>query len=302
MDNPEYENFLLGIADKVAELVAVPENRKRFEQHSCDLGKKKAAYLKAWKRRAKQMPSDPLSGFQSVLTYDKNNPDEPPRLKIDEALAYYYFSLATIHDKMYDEGYTPIHNDSCAKQLAESVWAIIENLCVDRRFIIETALDHVKTDLAKKPQKPTGDSVGQLIKYIDTVLDDVRQLEDCQSRNPYVDKRIKVELATAYHEVKKYVKKILAERPEIKDEPPDSTDSKEYLRNAHMWCIGLLYWENGERIGAEAEQDTTLAKRQRTKKITGWIFKKTSHLIYFLAALLTCIYLLWWLWTKIQPK
>jgi len=42
-----------------------------------------------------------------------------------------------------------------------------------------------------------------------------------------------------------------------------------------------------------------LKNKERPKLwITGWIFKKTSHLIYFLAALLTCIYLLWWLWTK----
>lgn len=151
---------------------------------------------------------------------------------------------------------------------------------------------------SQKSQKSTGDLVIQLLKYIDTVLDDVRQLEDCQSRNPYVDKRVRVELATAYHEVKKYVKKILADRPEIKDEPPDSTDSKEYLRNAHMWCIGLLYWENGERIGTETEQDTTPSKCQRiwtcVKRIPRWIYV----LVLFLAALLTCLYLLWWLWTK----
>jgi len=185
MDNPEYEKFLLDIADDVAELVAVSENRKRFEQHSCDLGKKQALYSQARKRAAKQwktalakplpdrisylkskgwnevevkpdltpvgvyfygktgwnppeMPYDPLSGFLSVLTHDKDIPDVVSRPKIDEALAYYYFSLATIHDKMRDDGYIPIHNNSEAKQLAKSVWAIIENLCVDRQFIIKT--------------------------------------------------------------------------------------------------------------------------------------------------------------------
>ena len=152
---------------------------------------------------------------------------------------------------------------------------------------------------SQKSQKSTGDLVIQLLKYIDTVLDDVRQLEDCQSRNPYVNKRIRVELATACHEVKKYVKKILAERPEIKDEPPDSTDSKEYLRNAHMWCIGLLYWENGERIGAETERDTIRAKLRRiwtcVKRIPRWIYV----LVIFLAAL---IYILRWLWTIFWPE
>ncbi len=204
MDNPEYEKFLLDIADDVAELVAVSENRKRFEQHSCDLGKKQAAYLDA-KRRAdekhaeqkrialtkpklsqqisylkskgwveadlsplnmgvyseshlkppsEEMPPEPLAGFLSVLTHDKDIPDVVPRPKIVEALAYYYFSLATIHDKMRDEGYIPIHNNSEAKQLAKSVWATIEKLCVDRQFIIKTALDHVEADLArKKPDK-----------------------------------------------------------------------------------------------------------------------------------------------------
>ena len=199
MDNPEYEKFLLDIADDVAELVAVSENRKRFEQHSCDLGKKQALYSQARKRAAKQwktalakplpdrisylkskgwnevevkpdltpvgvyfygktgwnppeMPYDPLSGFLSVLTHDKDIPDVVSRPKIDEALAYYYFSLATIHDKMRDDGYIPIHNNSEAKQLAKSVWATIEKLCVDRQFILKTALDHVKTDIsANKP-------------------------------------------------------------------------------------------------------------------------------------------------------
>jgi len=42
MDNPEYENFLLKIADDVEVLVAVPKKRKRFAQHSRDLGKKQA--------------------------------------------------------------------------------------------------------------------------------------------------------------------------------------------------------------------------------------------------------------------
>lgn len=151
MDEQEYENFLLEIADKVEALVEVPENRKRFEQHSCDLGKKHAAYKGAKEREAKQMPYEPLSGLLSVLTHDKDIPDVVPRPKIDEALAYYYFSLATIHDKMREE-YIPIHNDSRAKQLANTgVWPIIENLCVDKQFIIRTALGHVEADLDEEP-------------------------------------------------------------------------------------------------------------------------------------------------------
>jgi len=193
VDNPEYEYFLLDIADKVENL-AVSENRKRFEQHSCNFGKKQAAYSRArkwaevqWKiALAKSLPEqtsylkrkgweqvkvkdrstpvnvyssaknhwkppktplDPFSRFLSVLT------DEPPQLKIDEALAYYYFSLATIHDKMR-EGYILIHNETYAKQLAKSVWPIIENLCVDRQFIIKAAFKHVKIDLAEKAEKP----------------------------------------------------------------------------------------------------------------------------------------------------
>ncbi len=167
MDNPEYEKFLLGIADKVGELVAVSENRKRFEQHSCDLGKKHAAYLKAWKRGAKQMPLEPLSRFLSILAYDKDNPDEPLRPKIDEALVYYYFMLATIHDKMRDEGYIPIHNDAYAKQLAKSVWPIIENLCVDRQCIIKDAFNCVKADLtAKTPAESKVTSINHVGKMI----------------------------------------------------------------------------------------------------------------------------------------
>ncbi|MBC8470958.1 MAG: hypothetical protein H8D56_15910 [Planctomycetes bacterium] len=155
MDNPEYEKFLLDIADDVAKLVAISENRTCFEHHSCDLGKKQAAYSEARKRGANQMPPEPLAGFLSVLTHDKDIPDVVPRPKIDEALAYYYFSLATIHDKMRDEGYIPIHNNSEAKQLAKSVWATIEKLCVDRQFIIKIALDYVEADLARKKPAET---------------------------------------------------------------------------------------------------------------------------------------------------
>ena len=171
MDNPKYENFLSDKADKVGELVAVLENRKCFEEHSCDLGKKHAAYLKACKRGAKQMPLEPLSKFMSVLAHDKDDPDEPPRPKIDEVLAYYYFSLATIHDKMRDEGYIPIHNDTYAKQLAKSVWPIIENLCVDRQHIINAAFTYVKVDLAKKltDTGPTKQA-GRLVEVIDRIV------------------------------------------------------------------------------------------------------------------------------------
>ena len=102
-----------------------------------------------------------------------------------------------------------------------------------------------------KPEKSNGYTVSGLLKYIDHVLDDVAH----QSRNLYVDKYIRTELAAAYHKTKKYVEKIRAECPGIKDVPADSTDPKEYLRNAHTWCVGQLFWENGERIGAEKTPD-----------------------------------------------
>jgi len=154
MDNPEYERYLLDIADDVEGLVAAQENRKRFEHHSCNLGEKHALYLKAFKRVVKQMPPDPLSTFQSVLIYENDDLLIPPPPKINEALAYYYFSLATIHDKMR-EGYIPIHNDTCAKQLAKSVWPHIENLCVDKQFIINAAFKYVKADLTDKTPAET---------------------------------------------------------------------------------------------------------------------------------------------------
>jgi len=50
-------------------------------------------------------------------------------------------------------------------------------------------------------------------------------------------------------------------------------------------------------LPAEAEQNITPAKRWRiwtlVKEIPRWIYV----LVIFLAALLTCIYFLWWLWT-----
>lgn len=83
-------------------------------------------------------------------------------MKINRALTYYYFTLATIHDKMRG-GYIPIHNDKWAKQLAKTcVWSIIEKLCVDRRFIIETALDHEEADLAEKSAE-TDERQGKIV-------------------------------------------------------------------------------------------------------------------------------------------
>jgi len=209
MDNPEYQKFLLEIADNVERLVSVPENRRRFEQQSRDSGKKLATYVEAkeladkkhaeqrqialakpqlpdqisylkskgWveadlsllnmgvysqshlKPPSEEIPPDPLLGFLSVLTGEA---PEAPLPRIDEALSYYYFSLATIHDKMREGDYIPIHNDRSAKQLAESVWAIIKKLCVDRQFIIKTALDHIMTDLAEKEEAETDFQQGKI--------------------------------------------------------------------------------------------------------------------------------------------
>lgn len=107
-----------------------------------------------------------------------------------------------------------------------------------------------------KPEKSNGYTVSGLLKYIDHVLDDVAH----QSRNLYADKYIRTELATAYHETKKYVEKIRAECPGIKDVPADSTDPKEYLRNAHTWCVGQFYWKDGERISVEKATAASASK------------------------------------------
>ncbi|MBA7669822.1 hypothetical protein ES703_77956 [subsurface metagenome] len=115
--------------------------------------------------------------------------------------------------------------------------------------------------------------VSELLKYIDYVLDDVRNVEAHQSRNLYVDKNIRMTLATAYHETKKYVEKIRAECPGIKDVPADSTDPKEYLRNAHTWCVGQLYWKDGERIGVE---EATAASASKEPAETGQEIKSVK--------------------------
>jgi len=205
MDNPEYEKLLLEIADNVERLVSVPENRRRFEQQTCNSGKRLATYVEAkeWadKKHAEQerialtkrklsdqisylkskgwveadlsplnmgvysqshlkppseeMPPDPLLGFIPTSN------GEPPPLKIDEALANYYFLLATIHDKVREE-YIPINNDIWPERLAKSVWAIMENLYVDKQFIIKTALDHVIADLAEEEPTETDLEQGKI--------------------------------------------------------------------------------------------------------------------------------------------
>jgi len=173
MDNPEYEKFLLDVADDVESLVAVPEKRKRFEQQSRDLGKKQAVCSQV--RGAKQMPPDPLLGFIPTSN------GEPPPLKIGGALAIYYFLLATIHDKMREE-YIPINNNIWSKRLAKSVWPIVENLYVDKQFIIKSALEHVKVDLAGKEPTATKKIVGPTSNIttedIDKLLELFRQLEN----------------------------------------------------------------------------------------------------------------------------
>jgi len=145
--------------------------------------------------------------------------------------------------------------------------------------------------------KPTI-SPAELLKYLNFVLDDIERLEGSRGFKPYVDKYIRTELATAYHETKKAVEKIRAQNPAIKETPADSNGPREYLRNVHTWCVGQLFWENGERIGetpAEAEQKITPSKRRRIwiclKRVPRWIYV----LVGFLAALLTVLHLLGWL-------
>jgi len=141
-----------------------------------------------------------------------------------------------------------------------------------------------KSDSQKKDSfkaKPAT-SPAVLLSYLNSVLDDIERLEGSRRFNPYVDKYIRTELATAYHETKNAVSKIRAQNPAIKETPADSNEPREYLRNVHSWCVGQLFWENGERIGetpAEKGRNTAPAKRGMFKRIIGWIFKKTWHLI-----------------------
>jgi len=147
-----------------------------------------------------------------------------------------------------------------------------------------------KSDSQKKDSfkaKPTTSPAG-LLKYLNFVLDDIERLEGSQrlegSRrfNPCVDKYIRTELATAYHETKKAVEKIRAQNPTIKETPADSNDPREYLRNVHTWCVGQLFWENGERIGetpAETERDTTPAKGGRIRAWLWKLYEKTLKVI-----------------------
>jgi len=180
---------------------------------------------------------------------------------------------------------------------------------VQRRLEIESQQEQQRKQTTEKPAetepdttlakeevekaKPTTSPAG-LLKYLNVVLDDIERLEGSRS--------IRTELATAYHETKKAVEKIRAQNPAIKETPADSNDPREYLRNVHTWCVGQLFWENGERIGetpAATEQDTFRAKLRKiwtcVKRIPRWIYV----LVLFLAAL---IYILRWLWTIFWPE
>jgi len=100
------------------------------------------------------MPPEPLLTFESVLVHKREVSIVQPPPETDEAIAYYYFLLATILNKIDD--YEPIRNDTYAKQLSDSLWPIIENLCSDKggeRKHIITALDYVKEDLTKQPEE-----------------------------------------------------------------------------------------------------------------------------------------------------
>jgi len=153
-----------------------------------------------------------------------------------------------------------------------------------------------KSDSQKKDRfksKPTASPEG-LLKYLNFVFDDIERLEG----SPHVNKYIRAELSIAYHETKKAVKKIRAQKPAIKETPADSNDPREYLRNVHTWCMGQLFWGNGECVGetpAEIQRNTTPTIGWRiwtfVKRIPRWIYV----LVLFLAALLTCLYYLGWL-------
>lgn len=282
MDNPEYEKFLLDVADDVVKLVAVPENRRRFEQHSCDLGNKQAAYSQARERAAKQMPPDPLAGFLSVLTYTKDNPDEPTQLKIDEALAYYYFSLATIHDKMR-EGYTPIHNDSWARQLANTgVWPIIENLCVDRQFIIKTALDHVKADLEKPTETEQSETLVSCVTIgdIEELLELFRQLDNLlEPALPPKDDSLwceaKKEAQEELSEQLKERRSTFSERPGLNVPPRKATRMKQrkYQQQVENRIFAIAEKKYCERDQAYSKAVDT------AKRTVADVLKKIDHLL-----------------------
>ncbi len=153
---------------------------------------------------------------------------------------------------------------------------------------------------SQKPLEAKGDLVSQLLKYIDTVLDDIRQLEDCQSRNSHVDKYIRTELVIAFNETKKLAEKIFTDYPEIKDMPTKSDDPKEYLKNTHRWCVEQLHWEDGKRIGAEKTPDSLVKVSAETvqKKRISYTGKKVCKIILSIIVVISII--LGVIWTFIQ--
>lgn len=78
----------------------------------------------------------------------------------------------------------------------------------------------------------------------------------------------------------------------------DKVPKMHKLVEQYVAAVSLKAVSPKETTTAQTEQDATPAKRRGTwtlvKRIPRWIYV----LVIFLAALLTCIYLLWWLWTK----
>jgi hypothetical protein len=130
----------------------------------------------------------------------------------------------------------------------------------------------------KTSGKSISGMVAQLLRYLDTVEEELEELEKAKPENPYVGRRIKYLAEVGYFEVKKLVRGILAETGG--QGPLDPGNPAEYFKNVRRWCIGHLWWEDGTPVGdetqelrpAEAEKpaETKQKKKGSVRKILKW--------------------------------
>jgi hypothetical protein len=178
MDVQEHKSFLLKIANEVEKLLANHANQKRFKQY-CKFYEELAEHQKkANEQQAFSSSDKTYPGLKLVLSKFGGIPPQNNK----EALEKYYLLLIIIHDYLLED-YVPV----CCKPpigLAGLVGCLDFNLTNEEQTIIETALEHVKADLAEKPAETQISPMDTVIGVLDDCIGRIHDWFECKGIKP----------------------------------------------------------------------------------------------------------------------
>ncbi|MCK5270689.1 MAG: hypothetical protein KAJ46_07890 [Sedimentisphaerales bacterium] len=141
MNDEEHEEYLLGIAENVGELLVKPDNINHFRERVRSFQEEVEVYRQAVEegRQAddpvdKILLEDPEDPFYSIFTTKDYTPF--PRTEIVEVALYRsYIRLAVIHDKSLSEPVKIIeHNYSMDDYWIDRIWQYLSNLSTRQEY------------------------------------------------------------------------------------------------------------------------------------------------------------------------